>query len=187
MQNLVTTLLIAFVLQTAAATSDHDQPQAAQPQTKPVPCSTISAAPNPSGNNPAIKVPNKWRNALNNKLHNLESQTGIPISDVTADIAQAANSKAAPCTPQGSPKTAQASPILHLPAGVVTTWLCNPIVTSTDPSHTVTFVTPDELMTAEPAQAGTFEADGAKANPKATVSCANLRRDPKNNRVFLAQ
>jgi hypothetical protein len=75
----------------------------------------------------------------------------------------------------------------HLPAGVITTWLCDPIITSTDPSHTITFIAPDALTNAEPAQAGVFEADGAKADPKATVSCANLRRDPKNNKVFLAQ
>ena len=51
----------------------------------------------------------------------------------------------------------------------------------------MTFITPDALTIAEPAQAGAFEADGAKADPKATVSCASLRRDPKNNKVFLAQ
>jgi hypothetical protein len=51
----------------------------------------------------------------------------------------------------------------------------------------VSFITPDALTNAEPAQASGFEADGAKADPKATVSCANLRRDPKNNKVFLVQ
>jgi hypothetical protein len=98
------------------------------------------------------------------------------------------NSKPKPATPcpPAAPIT-QAATAMHLPAGVTTTWLCNPIVTSTDPSHTTTFITPDELTNAEPAQPSVFEADGAKADPKASVSCANLRRDPKNNKVFLAQ
>jgi hypothetical protein len=178
----VAALLIAIVSQ--AQQSPNPQP------TQPVPCVTSPNAPNPSGNHPVIKVPSKWQQMINQKLQKVESQTGIPLSGVGTEIAKASVSKAgaAPCPPQaGVSKTAQPVPIAHLPADVVTTWLCNPIVTSTDPSHTVTFVTPDALTIAEPAQAGAFEADGAKADAKATVSCASLRRDPKNNRVFLAQ
>jgi hypothetical protein len=108
----------------------------------------------------------------------------------TDDAGNLVGTKPAPCPSKGAPSASpapQPPAVSHLPTGVITAWLCNPIVTSTDPSHTVTFITPDALTSAEPAQGGAFEADGAKADPKATVSCANLRRDPKNNKVFLAQ
>ena len=184
-------LLILAALLAPLASIAQQQPslQPVQAQAQPVPCVTTATSPNPSGNSPAIKVPNKWQVMINKKLQKIEGQTGIPISDIGTDIAQAANAKPAapPCIPQAaSPKTAQPVANSHLPTGVITLWLCNPIVTSTDPSHTVTFITPDELTVAEPAQPGAFEADGAKADPKATVSCANLRRDPKTNKVFQA-
>jgi hypothetical protein len=181
-------LLNSVVLAAQDATPPQPSPQTTQTQAQPAPCVTTPNTPNPSGNNPAIKVPNKWQQMISKKLQKIEGQTGIPVSDVATDLAEAAKAKPTPCPPQaGSPKTTQPVAISHLPAGVVTQWLCNPIVVSTDPSHTVTFVTPDALTTAEPAQTGAFEADGAKADPRAAVSCASLRRDPKNNKVFLAQ
>ena len=181
-------ILAALLAPLAGIAQQQPSPQPAQAEAQPVPCVTAATSPNPSGNSPAIKVPNKWQVMISKKLQKIEGQTGIPISDIGTDITQAANAKPAPCPPQAVlPKAAQPVPIAHLPSGVVTTWLCNPIVTSTDPSHTVTFITPDALTIAEPAQLGAFETDGAKADPKATVSCATLRRDPKNNKVFLAQ
>ena len=140
------------------------------------PCSTASTPGKPATKTPsALTDPNSKVGKIFGKYS--------PV-----DPGAIFNSKpkpAAPCPP-AAPIT-QAAPATRLPAGVVTTWLCNPIVTSTDASHTVTFITPDELTSAEPTQANAFEADGAKADPKAAVSCANLRRDPKNNKVFLAQ
>lgn len=179
-----------LLLFTALLVLQHAQGQ--QPSPQPTqgldqPCVTTST-PNPSDKTSHFKLPNKLQQALNKQLGKIQAETGVDAGGTAADMQQAAKSKPAPCIPQaGSPKTTQPVPTLHLPTGVVSIWLCNPIVTSTDPSHTVSFVTPDALTNAEPAQAGAFEADGAKADPKATVSCASLRRDPKNNRVFLAQ
>jgi hypothetical protein len=183
-------LILAAVLAPLAIKAQQPpSPQPTQAQAQPVPCVTTPTTPNPSGNQPAVKVPNKWRQMLDKQRQQLENKIGVPIPDVATSIEQAANSKPAPCPAQAAaPKAPQPVAIPHLPSGVITTWLCNPIVTSTDPSHTVTFITPDALTVAEPAQPGVFEADGAKADPRATtVSCANLRRDPKNNKVFLAQ
>jgi hypothetical protein len=181
--------IVASLLALSASTvlPSQQSTQPTQVQAQPVPCVTTPTTPNPSGNGPAIKVPSKWRAMLDKERQKIEAKTGFELPDVATDIEQASKPKPKPCLPQvSSPKTAQPIPVLHIPIGVTTTWLCNPIITSTDPSHTVTFITPDALTSAEPAQPGTFEADGAKADPKATVSCANLRRDPKNNKVFLA-
>jgi hypothetical protein len=171
-------LFVYALLAVAIPAQQTQMPQT--PQAQPEPCVTTSTAPNPSANNPTFKIPSGWRQKF-------AAKTGITLPDGPISSPQPGTSKPVPCPPQpATPKTTQ--PVsFHLPTGVITTWLCNPIVTSTDPSHTVTFVTPDELTSAEPAQAGAFEADGAKADPKATISCANLRRDPKTNRVFLAQ
>jgi len=152
-----------------AATTSPTQPQQQ-------PCSTASGPSKPNTKTPGVLTdPNSKAGKIFSKYS--------PI-----DPGSIFNSKpkpAAPCPPPAP--TTQPSPVMHLPAGVITTWLCNPIITSTDPSHTTSFITPDALTNAEPAQPSVFEADGAKADPKATVSCANLRRDPKNNKVFLAQ
>jgi hypothetical protein len=160
-------------------TSSSQAQQAATPQPSQVqqqPCSTASTPSKPTTKTPgALTDPNSKVGKIFGKYS--------PV-----DPGSIFNSKpkpAAPCPP-AAPIT-QAASATRLPAGVVTTWLCNPIVTSTDASHTVTFITPDELTSAEPLQANAFEADGAKADPKAAVSCANLRRDPRNNKVFLAQ
>lgn len=174
-------LILAALLTPIGQAQQQPSPQPTQLQPQASPCVTTPTNQNPSGKNPTFKMPSSWRDKF-------AAKTGITLPDVPTNTAQPVNSKPAPCPPQAdSPKAAQPFPISHLPTGVITTWLCNPIVTSTDPSHTVTFITPDALTNAEPAQAGAFEADGAKADPKATVSCANLRRDPKNNKVFLAQ
>ena len=189
MKTSITYLGLAALLAIASQAQQSPSPQTASVQAQVAPCAGPSS-PSAQGNNPTFKTPNRWKQVLDKQRQQLQGLTGISVPDPTKPVEQTVNAKPAPCpaksvTP-GVP-AAQSAPAPHLPAGVITTWLCNPIITSTDPSHTTTFITPDALTNAEPAQPSVFEADGAKADPKATVSCASLRRDPKNNKVFLAQ
>ncbi|HTV53588.1 MAG TPA: hypothetical protein VMI06_01595 [Terriglobia bacterium] len=173
--------LAALLASFSQAQQTPSTPQPTQQQTAPaaagaIPCSN-SAPPKPHNQG--------W---LERKARALACQKNPQLCSLPNSTDDALGT-AKPCPPTATPSTptTQPAPALHLPTGVITTWLCNPIVTSTDPSHTTTFITPDALTNAEPAQPGVFEADGAKADAKATVSCANLRRDPKTNKVFLAQ
>jgi len=172
-----------------ASPASHAQqtPSTSQPTPSQVQPATASTAP---CNKAAAGQPHKpsWIEKKAKALACAQNKNLCDLPSSPTDIVGTAP-EAKPCPPTATQTTpaAQPAPVLHLPNGVTTTWLCNPIVTSTDASHTTTFITPDELTNAEPAQPSAFEADAAKADPKATVSCANLRRDPKNNKVFLAQ
>jgi len=180
--------LLALLRPSANAQQIPSTSQPTQTQAQTAPCPTgqpQGATPQKSGSTLA----DRWKKKINDESAKLGKRTGVPMP-TTDDINSLGVAKQAPCPPKVvNPATpaAQSASVQHLPIGVITTWLCNPIIVSTDPSHTTTFITPDALTNAEPAQSGAFEADGAKADPKATVSCANLRRDPKNNKVFLAQ
>jgi hypothetical protein len=175
----------------ASASQAQQNPSTSQPtQAQAAPCTTGQSQAAASQNKkPGSSIADRWKRKIDAESAKLEARAGVPIP-TTGDVGNLGSAPPAPCpskpagtaTPTTSPAVAP-----HLPSGIITTWLCNPIVTSTDPSHTTTFITPDELTNAEPAQPSVFEADGAKADPKATVSCANLRRDPKNNKVFLVQ
>jgi len=179
--------LIAFSLllapfagaQQSSSTTQQTSAQAQPAAASTVPCANNAAAPQ---HKPG------W---LEQKAKALACKQNKNLCDLPSSpmdiLGTAPDAKPCPPTSTSTTPPAQVAPVPHLPAGVITTWLCNPIVTSTDASHTTTFITPDGLTNAEPAQARTFEADGAKADAKATLSCANLRRDPKNNKVFLAQ
>jgi hypothetical protein len=183
---LVAILAISAMAQQTPSTS---QPTSTT-QVQTAPCTTgQSSNATPQNNKSGSSLADRWKKKINDESAKLATRTGVPMP-TTGDLNSAGTTKPAPCPTKASAPaapTTQPAPVLHLPNGVTTTWLCNPIVTSTDPSHTTTFITPDELTNAEPAQPSAFEADAAKADPKATVSCANLRRDPKNNKVFLAQ
>jgi hypothetical protein len=176
--------LISLILLIVSSAVNAQQPPSSPAQAQPAAGSTAPCSKGTQARPHKETWPEKRLKALacaqNKQLCDLPASP----SDITG-----ATPDAKPCPPAATSPAppAPAAPVLHLPNGVITTWLCNPIVTSTDPSHTVTFITPDALTSVEPAQASAFEADGAKADPKATVSCANLRRDPKNNKVFLAQ
>lgn len=189
MKTPISCLALAALLATASQAQQSpptSQPTQTQAQTTPCPTDPSQAATPPKSGS---TLADRWKKKINDASAKLGTRTGVPMP--TTDDANGIMSKTqAPCPPKAGTATssaAQPAPTAHLPTGVITTWLCNPIVTSTDPSHTTTFITPDALSNAEPAQPGVFEADGAKADPKATVSCASLRRDPKNNKVFLAQ
>ena len=175
------TCLIAILL--ASTVEAQQTPSTPQP----TPTQAASTAPCTKA---APSQPHKegW---LEKKTRALACQKDKNLCDLPSSASDATGStpdaKPCPTTATTTTPAAQPAPPAHLPTGVITTWLCNPIITSTDPSHTTTFITPDALTNAEPAQPSMFEADGAKADAKATVSCANLRRDPKNNKVFLAQ
>jgi hypothetical protein len=178
--------ILALLALVGGFSQAQQNPSTAQPapsQAQPAPASTTPCKPTPT-------PPHKpgWLETKAKALACKQNKNLCDLPSSTTDIT-GTTPEAKPCPPTTTPATpaAQPAPVLHFPAGVITTWLCNPIVTSTDASHTTTFITPDELTNAEPAQLSVFEADGAKADPKATVSCANLRRDPKNNKVFLAQ
>jgi hypothetical protein len=145
-------------------------------QTQQQPCVAANG-----GSKPNLKAP-KALTDPKNKIGKLFNQYNIFDTPIPPSAP-----KTIPCPPASVTPNTQIAPVLHIPSGVVTTWLCNPIVTSSDASHTTTFVTPDSLSNAEPSQVNAFEADGAKADLKAAASCANLRRDPKTNKVFLAQ
>ncbi len=183
-------LNIAAVLLASFASQSPQSPP--QPQPTPPPLAQLQPATDPTApcNKGAEAQPRKesWAEKKLKALACVQNKQLCDLPKSPSDIT-GATPAAKPCPPTATSTTppSQPAPISHLPTGVITTWLCNPIITSTDPSHTVTFITPDALTIAEPAQTGAFEADGAKADPKATVSCANLRRDPKNNKVFLAQ
>jgi hypothetical protein len=176
--------LLALIASLSQAQQTPSTSQSAAAQTPPAPASTVPCA------KPAPTQPHKpgWLEKKAKALACAQNKNLCDLPSSPTDIV-GSTPEAKPCPPAAAPTppATQPAPALHLPNGVTTTWLCNPIVTSTDPSHTTTFITPDELTNAEPAQSSAFEADGAKADPKATVSCANLRRDPKNSKVFLAQ
>jgi hypothetical protein len=157
----VAVLLVAFTSQAQQSPS----PQSAQA----APCGAAAPA-----SKPTLRVPSKFKSLV-------DKYSPISGEDLTKPASSVKSGS--PCPPP----TSNTQPAAKLPPGGITTWLCNPVVTSTDASHTATLITPDELTVAEPLLSSMFEADGAKADLKAATSCANLRRDPKNNRVFLAQ
>jgi hypothetical protein len=186
MRDFITKFVLAITLATVNAVAQQT-PSTSQPIPPQAQPATASTAP---CNKAASGQPHKpsWIETKAKKLACAQNKNLCDLPPSPTDIIGITpDAKPCPSTTTAAIPSAQLAPVLHLPAGVTTTWLCNPIITSTDPSHTVTFITPDALTNAEPAQAAAFEADGAKADPKATVSCANLRRDPKNNKVFLAQ
>ena len=181
MRNLVFALTATLGLVASIQAQQSPSPQPQPMQT--APC-TGSAAAKTASTQPQVNLSDNTKQYLTQKQKFLQKFSPIALPDQTK-LPQPAKPAPTPCPPPQPSQ--QLAPVIHLPIGVISTWLCNPIITSTDASHTTTFITPDALTSAEPTQASAFEADGAKADAKATVSCANLRRDPRNNKVFLAQ
>jgi len=185
MTRLINTLSIAPLLIACALQAQQSpNPQPAQP----LPCVTTSTALNPSGNNPTIKVPNKLRQVLNKKLQKVEDQTGIPISEVGTEIAQASASKPTPCPPLAvPPKTSQTvvAPVLKLPPDITATLHCNPMTPSANSRPTtLTLPDPHEFATPKPTD---FLVDNVVPDLAAHAPCFQVKVDPKTGRSFLSQ
>ena len=90
--------VIATVLLAAITTNAQQSPnpQPALMHVQSAPCVTMAVAPNPSGNNTAIKVPGKWRQLLDKQRQQIEARTGIPMPDVATGTAQPANAQPTP-------------------------------------------------------------------------------------------
>ncbi len=165
-------------------------PQPTQAQVQP--CVPTSTTPNPSGPKVTIKVPSKWRQTLDKQIRKMEVQSGVPISEVTADVAQAATSKPAPCIPQTV--AAKAVPVAQAPVKLppdittTTTLHCNPIdPSSKDASgHPTTLTLPDPhaLGTPKPSE---MEVDAVVPDLKATTGCWKVRVNPATGRSFATQ
>jgi hypothetical protein len=178
-------LLFAALLVLQHAQAQQPSPQPAQPQ----PCATTSTTP--SGNNPAIKVPNKWQQMINKKLQKIENQTGIPVSDVATDVAQAGNSKQpAPCPTQAVPPKnppPTPAPALKPPPDVTTTTTlhCNPMTPSTS-GHPTTLTLPDPHEFAVPKPTD-WLVDAVVPDLAAHAPCFQVKVDPKSGKSFLSQ
>jgi hypothetical protein len=159
-----TVLLSALIVK--AQTVSTSQPPA---QTQSQPCGVAPAA-----SKPTVKVPSVWKGTF-------DKYNPLAGSDPTKGISS--GKPATPCPPSATP--APPAPVFRIPAGVVTTWLCNPVVTASD--HSTSYVMPSDITEASPIHANTFEADSAKADPKATTSCSSLHKDPKTAKFWLAQ
>jgi hypothetical protein len=166
-------------------------PQPPQAQAQPAPCVNTPSNPNPSGNNPAIKVPGKWQQIINKQRQKLEATTGIAVPDPSTSIDQAANSKPAPCPSQaGSSKTAlpTPAPALKLPPDITATLHCNPMTPSSkDASGRPTTLTlPDPHDFALP-KATDFEVDNVVPDLAAKTPCYLVKVDPRTSKSFVAQ
>jgi hypothetical protein len=180
-------IVAAFLADTAGRAQQSPSSPTTTPQAQTAPCPAQTTNPQP--NKQSSPFADKWKKKINDLGNKAAAKSGLPVP-TTDDLQQLMKSSGTPCLPKAGATpaaNAQVTPAMRLPTGVMTTFLCNPIIISTDPSHTTTFITPDALTIAEPAQESVFEADGAKADLKATVSCANLRKDPRTSKVFLAQ
>ena len=127
----------------------------------------------PSASKPSIKVPSAWKATF-------DKYSPVASSDLSKGTSS--GKAATPCPPAASPTPPV--PVFHAPANVVTIWLCNPVVTAAD--RTTSYVMPTDITEASPIQANTFEADSAKADPKATTSCSALHKDPRTSKFWLA-
>jgi len=180
-------LILAAVISLGAgqaqqSPSPSTPPQTAQAQT--APCTTgPSQAAAPQNNKSGSSFAGRLKKKINDEAAKIGTRTGVPMP-TTDDISSAAPAKPVPCSPK-PPAPASPAPVFHAPTGVVTTWLCNPVVTASD--HSTSYVMQSDITEASPIQANTFEADSAKADPKATTSCSSLHKDPKTLKFWLAQ
>jgi hypothetical protein len=160
---------VATLLTISASQAQQSPSPAPQPtQTQSQPCGVA-----PSASKTTIKVPPAWKS----KFDKYNPLAGSDLPNGTS------SGKAAPPCPPAAPP-AQPVPVLHLPPGVGTIWFCNPVVMGAD--HTTSYVMPTDITEASPIQANTFEADSAKADPKATTSCSALHKDPRTSKFWLA-
>jgi len=189
MKTTASLLTFAALLTVTGHAQQPPQPQTPQGQVQSEPCVTTSGTPNPSGKTATIKVPGgKWREILDRKLHKIEDQTGVSMSDVATDIAQAATAKPAPCPPQAAAqKVAQAivAPVLKLPVDVTAVLHCNPMSPSASGRPTtLTLPDPHEFAPPKPTD---FLVDSVIPDLAAKTPCYLVKVDPKTNKSFLAQ
>jgi len=181
-------LILAVLLVLQHAQGQQPSPQPAQAQLQP--CAT-TPTPSLSGNSPAIKVPNKWRQMLDRQRQQIEAKTGIPMPDVATGIEQAANAKPTPCPPQAVlPKTSQPAqaPVLKLPPDTTITLHCNPMTPSAKEANgrptTLTLPDPHDFAVPKPTD---FLVDSVVPDLAAKTPCYLVRVDPKTNKSFIAQ
>jgi hypothetical protein len=162
---------------------------AATPQSTPTQQQPCTAAPSGSQSQTSgdIKIPPAYQKPVSGILKIIHDHTNINLGkpDGSSISNPKPGSAKTPCL--GPVPNTQIAPVLKIPVGVFTVWHCNPLVTSTDPSHTQSLFSIKDIPGAEPTQPGVFEADEPMEDLKSPISCGNLRRDLKNNKIFLAQ
>jgi|SRR5579859_7670291 len=184
-------LLVLAALFAPLAIGQQPSPQPTQVQAQPAPCVTTPTTPNPSGNGPTIKVPNKWRQMLDQQRQKIEAKTGIPMPDVATDIEQASKSKPAPCVPQtgsSKPVPPTPSPILKLPPDITTTTTlhCNPSspLQEDGKRRSTTLTLPDPYNYASPKPTDVL-VDSVVPDLAAHVPCYAVRVDIKTLKSFI--
>jgi hypothetical protein len=103
-------ILAAFIATTAGHAQQSPSPQPPQTQVKPaVPCTTVPAKPQ----DPRLitKPKSKWRQIYDQKMAEIQANTGIVPPDVAAEAAAKVNETLHPCpapeTPKQAPVTAK--------------------------------------------------------------------------------
>lgn len=184
-------LLILAALIAPLAIGQQPSPQPTQAQGQPVPCVTTPTNPNPSGYNPAVKVPSKWQQVLDKQRQQLAAKTGIAIPDPSTAIAQPATPKSNSCPPQAAspkPPPPTQAPILRLPPDTTLTLRCNPLTPSPKDgsAHPTTLTLPDPHDFAVP-KANDTEFDAVVPDLSAKTQCYRIKIDPATGKSFIAE
>ena len=176
-------LLILTALTASLAIGQQPSPQPTQAR----PCVTTTT-PDTSGNNTTIKLPSKWRQAINKQLQAVQSKIPVPLPDPSTTIEQAANAKPAPCLLQAatakSTQLAQA-PSPKLPADATVQLHCTPVSPKDANGHsTLILPNPNDFSTPKP---GDYLVDSVIPDLSAKTGCWQVKVDPVTKKSFIAQ